>query len=337
MSILALDGFDHYATAHLEEKAVDDTSGWIDLGGRCDSYAYFNNTVGSGIRYGVTNSDEWGQVGVAYTPGSAYPNSSTNIVQIGNPDGTVLCFLSVETDGAVRIWSGVNQVLGTAEGTSGAGVAVLNDFVYFELRFRIHASAGELRLYVNGTNTLDATGLNLGSTPFGTVLFILNSSSGGCVDDIYIMNGEGASPSNTAVALGDVHVATILPESDASKGWTPSSGTRHSDLVDDPEPDDDATYVSSSTPGQIDSYNYPDLYRTSQTVYAVQTNIHARKDGIKNRTIKDIVNGSAGEEKAVAAENYVFHRQAHTLNPATGEPWTLSAVNNSIFGVELES
>ena len=335
MSLLTIDGFDHYGTSELDLKGVQDGSGSIDTGGRCGTKCYHNASLGDGLRYGVTNTHELGQVGCAYNPGTAYPTSSTNIVQVGDADGNVLCFVSCETNGALKIWNGVNQILGTEIGATGAGVAVLNDFIYIEFRFRVNGSTGELRLFVGGTQLLSGTSLNVAGNPFGTVKFILNSD--GCFDDVYIMNGAGTQ-NNASEALGDVHVATIYPVSDSSRGWTPSAGSQHSDLVDDPSiPDFDATYVRSETAGAVDSWNFTDLYRTSQVVYGAQTSIFARKEGIENRTIKAVVGSARGEEQAVSAENYVYQREMFDLDPTNSQPWTLSKVNSTVFGVELES
>jgi hypothetical protein len=344
MALLMLDGFDHYTTAELDQKAVSETGGAIVTGGRCGTQCYTNASVGSGITYGVTNTSEWGQVGIAYTPGSAFPLTTKNIIQVGNGEGDneTEAFVSAESDGSLKIWRGFNQMTGTQEGQTAAGVIQLDAYIYIEFRFRIHATLGELRLYVDGVQLLDATGLDTrqfaSAPPWGTVTFILGGA--GCIDDVYIMNDDGAI-NDTSVALGSVHVATLRPAADVAVAWTPNLGGSHANLVNEAVPDGDGTFVTTTVPGAVDLFQLPETVVASSVVHGVQTNIHARKTGAAPRRLRAVVTPGAinrfGVLEAPTSENYVVHREVHETNPDLGTAWTLAAFNATKFGVELNA
>jgi hypothetical protein len=112
----------------------------------------------------------------------------------GNGVTQVHVGLRVETTGALT----VTRSTSTALVTSAAGIMVSNTWYYVEIQTKAHATAGTAIVRVNGTEVINATGLNT-YTPTGPVLFdgvrVAPNVSGSVhlYDDLYISTGAGCA------------------------------------------------------------------------------------------------------------------------------------------------
>jgi hypothetical protein len=159
------------------------------------------------------------------------------------------------------------------------------------------------------------------------------------------MNGGGANNAE-AGTLGDVHVEALIAQPDSVAAgthadWTPSSGVDHGAMVDDAVPDDNATYNESSTPGNLDSYEYPSLAVIAD-VRAVQSVMSVAKSlDVGSRNIRVFTRPGAtdrfGAVQPVAGSSYLYYRKNEDLNPDTSLPYTVAEVNGMEAGVELNA
>jgi hypothetical protein len=156
---------------------------------------------------------------------------------------------------------------------------------------------------------------------------------------MYVVDTSGT---DQTTFCGDVHVETTLPTSDgANTDFTPDTGTTHYTQVDDSTstfPDGDSTYVASSDVNDKDTYGFADLAILTGTVYAIQTNIYARKDDAATREIAPVIRqgGSDYDGTTVAlSTSYAFKSQIYENDPSDSANWTVGKVNSAEFGVKV--
>ena len=154
------------------------------------------------------------------------------------------------------------------------------------------------------------------------------------MDDFYMLDQSGSAPLNDF--LGDCRIDTIYPSADGTySDFTPSTGSTHYTLVDEATPNT-TDYVSSSTVGNRDSYQFQDIAALSaQTIYGVQVNAAIVKDDAGARSAATFVrSGSSNSDGAGVglSTSQTYISQIFTTDPNTGAAWTESAVNAAQFG-----
>jgi hypothetical protein len=263
-------------------------------------------------------------------------------------DSPIFQFQQVGGAAVASVWlqnsTGRLYVTNAAGSTVATGSTILavNTWYYIELEVVVAGASGTCELRLNGiAGEVPSTTGNFGSTAIGRIQFSYwgpANSSGlyGYFDDIYVADSTGAAPRNTF--MGDNRVETLYPVADgANTAWTPSSGTAHWSRVNETTPDGDTTYVSSSNPGDRDSYQYNSLSTLVGVVHGVQTNLLARKDDAAARQIADVIRMGGtnydGTTTAGLTTSYLYYSTIHNQAP-TGSDWTISSVNTTEFGVK---
>jgi len=272
----------------------------------------------------------------------AHPSGNRHLV--GVLDGSShQCCVRFNLDGTVSAVRGDGG--GTVLATSVATFPI-SIFDYYEVKFVVHNTTGSIEVRKNGTtilttgatNTRGGTANNSGATiaflhQGGTV-----GSAGLDLDDVYICDGQGSANNDF---LGDCRVDATFPNAEASTiEFTPSTGTDNSALVDDNPSNDDTDYVSSSTPGDHDLYDFPAIAPTAGSVFGVAVHITARKDDAGVREIRDKIRqgGTTYDGTTVGiSTSYDMYTEIHEEDPDTSAPWTIAGVNSAEFGVELVS
>ncbi len=131
--------------------------------------------------------------------------------------------------------------------------------------------------------------------------------------------------------------ATSVPISDGSTlEWTPNSGTTHYTRLGDPagSPDDDTTYVSTSTDSFGDSVDCaPFSLPGTVSIDSVQIIARAKLTaGSGNIRIHGVINGSATFGPAgpqAVTGSYANYTETWTTNPDTGQVWTQADVQGT--------
>ncbi|HSX06745.1 MAG TPA: hypothetical protein VLG92_03430 [Candidatus Saccharimonadia bacterium] len=176
-----------------------------------------------------------------------------------------------------------------------------------------------------GTNTtIDAIGLN-GQFQGGNTYY----------DDLYICNASGAT-NNTF--LGDVRIQTLLPNGAGSSTQLAPTGSGTNYLNANEVPDSTATYNSSSTVGQRDTYAMGDLLAGTGNIFAVQQTMGAFKSDSGAASMKNAQKSGAtvsyGATRSLGTSPAVYTDVFET-NPATGSAYTASDVNALEGGAEV--
>jgi hypothetical protein len=143
--------------------------------------------------------------------------------------------------------------------------------------------------------------------------------------------------------IGDVRIETIYPDGDGTTtDFTPTgAGTTNADRVDDGDtgPDDDTTYVESSTVGHIDLYTMENLSTAAiSTVHAVQAVNFSKKDDAGTRTVRNLVRTGTTTDNGPSGglnEAYNYFTNILEEDPDTATTWTESGVNGVEVGHEV--
>lgn len=350
--LVHVDGFDHVSTADYLKKWTAAAPGSII------SSAITRFGVGQACRLTTTGHS----LSTAIPPhatiigGAAFRFPQMNPGHIwccgnGGYGATSQVGISVTSGGNIQAWrssnnpgfspGGASSGFNNAIGAPSVNALAINTWYYIEVKAVIHASAGTVEVRVNGSSAgwINLTGQNtLNSGPTASIAGFGVPVAGAdlaYLDDCYLANGDTSDPlNNIANFLGDVRVVTIFPSlgNGSNVGFTPSTGTDHGAMVDDPTPDDDTTYNSSSVVGQIDTYNYPPV-GLAGTVKAIQIVNYAKKDVAGTCEMAAMAGATPGTSVTVATD-YVHIKQVSAKNPLTGLAWLTSEIDALEFGIK---
>jgi hypothetical protein len=235
-------------------------------------------------------------------------------------------------DGANYHWT-LKNLGGTVLGTGTANVGV-NVWQYLELKVVVSATVGTVELRLDGATSPDitASGLNTGAVNVNEIVVgFVNAAT--YYDDIYVVDTSGSAPTNTW--LGDSRVETLYPSSNGTNtAWT---GV-YTDVDDPATFDSDTTYISSATPGDLETYGMTNLSVATGTVFAVQTNLIARKDDAGLRTIAPVIRTGgtdyAGTTTATLSSSYLDYTQLYDRQDPVAADWSVTTVNAMEAGVK---
>ena len=251
--------------------------------------------------------------------------------------------VSVELDGSNRLTVERGAtLLATSE------KALLFGKGYFiEIKWSIANSIGadSFVVRVNGETwiTLDAATDTQARASNNMDLIQLEGAVGTCYfDDLYILDLTGPAPTNDF--LGDCRVVCLDPDGNGTTSDFVGSDSNSVDNylhVDETAPDDDTSYVESSTVNHEDLYTFDNLAVTPDTIFGVQTQAVVKKDDAGARTGKLLarVGGTTYEGAAFSPSEgaYLNVTEIWELNPDDSAAWEEADVNGAEFGIKVES
>ena len=333
MSLLFMDGFDHYATADIAKKWTTTGSGGISAVGR---------RSGNGLSTGALTTEKSLAsnegtliVGFAINPSGAINNT---FFAFGDGSTAQLTFVFVG-DGSIQVFRGTSA--GTSLGFSTAGLFQVGVYHYVEIKAVFEnagSPGGSVVIRVDGVEVLNLAGIDTTNSTNAYANKILLGGASGVLanwDDLYVCNASGSTNNNF---LGDVRIDTLFPNGEGNYlDFTCSTGTTHNTLVDETTPNT-SDYNESSTVGAKDSYALGDLSAiTSQTIYGIQVLGAILKDDAGARSIKvGVRTSSAGSPGSLAqaasaalSTSQLYYASIHETDPSTGIAWTGSGVNGA--------
>lgn len=267
-------------------------------------------------------------------PGAA----NKNIFQLYDGGGGYVAGLNVDNSTHLAVYAnGGSTLVGT-----GTTPIAMNTWYYVELKIVVAGASGSCELHVNGLSSpaeIPATTGNFGTNNIGRFSMQRNGNnqSDVCGDDWYILDLTGPAPQNNF--LGDVTVETLMPNGDgAHTAWVPTPVGTHWNKENEIPPDNDTTYVSSSNPGDLDTYTVTPLAQPTGAVYGVMTNLYARKNDAAVHTIAPVIRQSGtdniGATTVGLSTSYLWYRQLYPLD-TTGAAWTPTSVDNAEYGIKM--
>lgn len=265
----------------------------------------------------------------AYWDGTGSQSARFRLSSTASGPGTLVAALQFRSDQYIDILNAAGSVVATS-----SAPLVNQQWAHVELVGTIGTSV-TLTLYVNGTQSAQATGANVGTASAISISMENMAGNGGPYvqwDDIFV--------AAAATQLGDSRVETIRPTSAGTYAqWAPNASTNVSRVGtanDTSSYDGDTTYNADLTVGHKDSFVPSQLATVSGTVHAVQINLVASKDDAGSRQIADLIRQSStdyqgSQNDSPSQGSYSIFSQIHNQDP-TGTDWTVSTVNGDEYG-----
>lgn len=340
MAHLFGDSFDYYNSAQIVRK--------YPINQRPDFFTVFapGRFGGQAVEYNQQN-DSSGLLIRAVAPAdgkSLYWGAAIQQVDTGRTPllvafvhgVTVQAYALLGNDTKVRVYRGNGTLLATGTHPIGS-----NQWAYIEVYCKVDPAAGAIEVKIAGAVDIPLTGglntSNDGAAAADGFLLGAGGVSGGRIvwDDLYV---------NDAQFEGDQHVFCLNPngagfDTHWAIGGSAPAATNWDSVQETPE-DDDVTYVSSATAGDIDTYALTDITSLAGSVLYVAVNVVSRKDDAGARTIAAVVRPSIVDQLGAAfgvLDQYADAQTVFELNPDNAAPWTLADVNGAQAGVKLVS
>ncbi len=328
MSLLFIDGFDHYDELLTKWDVRRTGSG--------NGYSIVQNrgrfTPGA-LKVGGNSGDE---------ELVKFIDSSTEIIIGHAVQYDTDCLYDVEINGSggspaigritinapdIFLHNASGSVVASALGALTAGV-----WSYIEIRIKSHGTLGEMELKVNGVAAASATGTNTSGAAIEEFVVDLHITGDNCwIDDLYVLNTEGAT-NNTF--LGDVRVTALRPKAaGSSTTFTPTEATGWQS-TDETLHDGDTSYVEG---GQINAaedytnFEFTDIGLAPGTIYGAQVVNATKKTDAGRLDYKDemVIAGTRydnGTDVVATSGEYKMTTFIRDTDPSDDATWTESKI-----------
>jgi hypothetical protein len=315
------------------QQSADDASYWV-----VDAAYALPGSNGGGLRVGAYSngrnlvktlplgSQATRCFSVWFNPGSGNTQTGTPIIaffDVGSEQ------LSVRLDGSAHIIVSRNgNTLATSTNTVSS-----NTWYHLQFKATIHNTTGAYEVKVNNTST--------NWIPAATNQNTRGTGTNNTANQVAI--GSGSSWTFTQVAIADDFTGQVQGVFLRGAGpgnvnqWAANSGDNRG-AVADRVPDDDASFISSTTSGNVDLYVMEKLPSAgTPTILGVQHVIYAKQDAGVQRTLRPKTR-AAGTTRSGTSVNtgasYTYITEAVSVDPETGVAWTRTSLDATEFGVE---
>jgi len=333
MALLFMDGFDHYNDVTELGRKWDESSFGASLpAGRFGGQALYYVNQDSCSK--SINDKTTIIVGFALKASRA-SNVLTAWLRFF-VDGGQMISLYETTTGSVVVYRATGSGL-IAESSQGV-FAVNSVWQFIEFKFTIDNTVGSYQVKINGTSILSGSGVDTqnGSVSYVDTIQLGPTTNGGQLqyDDFYLMDNSGSYNNDF---IGDCKIETLWPSGVGNYSqWTPSAGNNYEN-VDDTAPDDDSTYNDGDTNSDKDSYAMGNLTTTSGTIFAVQSNIYAKKTDagtVKYKPLLYINSSDYVGDEISPGDTYNYSTYIDEVNPDDSLAWEVADINALEGGIQ---
>jgi len=250
--------------------------------------------------------------------------------------------IRIAADGELQVYDG-NTIL------VGSGGTINNDtWHHIEVKYMISGSipANSYQVRLDGAEVINLPGGTNVEGAFdddGIVGALEVQGADGANrywDNFYILSLTGVA--NTGF-IGPCFIETIYPTGDGSqKEFTGSDGDQIDNylLVDDTFPDDDTTYVESSTSGDIDVYKFANPVGNVGTIRGINLVNRARKTTTAigaSRNVAKVSGTNYFQNQFPLSRTYDYNDTTLDVNPDTNGPWTVVHFDENEFGMQFQN
>jgi len=315
MTIQWIEGFDVYPNVYDTTNGLKaiwglyGNGGEVSMvagrfGGQAVSCIGFINTLTGYIQRNITPTTTF-TIGFAVNLNTWNGGTPASSIAYVNNTGGILYGIGVDTNYHFYVYKGNpgdNNIVCT--GSINAGVGAWH---YVELSMDISAT-GFVHLYVDGTldatfsgNTSSGAPASVGFGSFGAADRTLETNV--YYDDMYF--------TDSSTNLGERRVQSLVPASDVSVQWTPSTGFTNYNLVNTlPVAGNPTQYVYANTASLQDLYGITSLSGTTTTIDCVQQRICVAKDNTAIKLVASALQSGAnvtlGNTNTISS-NYLLH------------------------------
>ncbi|MHA1948739.1 MAG: hypothetical protein ACW99G_03235 [Candidatus Thorarchaeota archaeon] len=338
MALIFCDGFDHYATAQLDEKwgftsgspSISSSAGRNGDGLLINSTEYVRKDFTSLTGAGTT----W-IFGFNFRIPTAASNFSTIRICSVYDDTNRMFYMAV--DGARD-----KLLVATDNQSRSVPVQIKDDDTWHFIECKISWD-GDITAIVRVDGNEFFNSALTSNEPIDSEFnrFYLGSESGSDqhhFDDFYLLDDTGTVNNDF---LGEIAIEAVLPNgAGTNSDMTPTGAATNHEATDENPPDSDTTYVVSGTLNNKDSHATGNLTTTSiSDVLGVQTNLFARKESSSTRELKDVIRSGGTDYNGSVSQglttSYEYYATPHDTNPNTGVQFTETNFNSAEFGYEI--
>ena len=277
-------------------------------------------------------------VGGCAGDGATSPGSIWHFLQCY--DGSTLQIALGYSDATrtVRVYRGTTLI------AEGGALPTSTTFVCVEARILIAAASGKVTVLVNGAQVLDYSGDTLESateqiTRVNVGMGLISSAGWHrevLILDDFAINDTTGTRNNGRIGQGGI--IALWPNADtADKDWARSAGSDNYALVNSVPPDDDATYVTATSVGDRDLYEFGNLTNVN-SIDAIAISGRLKTTfgagapvGFAMRS--GATTGDVGSHQAAGA--WTTFTDVVEADPNTAAAWTLAAVNSLQAGFTI--
>lgn len=238
--------------------------------------------------------------------------------------------LNVETDGKLSLKRGGGS--GTLLATSAATCLANDTWTYVEVHAKVDNTQGSVTVYADNVAVISVTGIDtqaLSAASIDGVEFVPWR-----IDDVYICDrtATAANPYVSPFGKG-FHVMVNRTSADSTVQWTPASGTNE-DCIDDATPD--GTQNSAAFAGKQDLFTMAALSSSVDRIYAVQSNLIAKKSASSSgATLADVCQMDGTDIVATAQSldtALTDKRTIYATTPDDHREWDYATYNATLRG-----
>ena len=350
MTILFVDGFDHYGTTR--SNMTDGAWAEVDLGVPVSLTTLKSRTGTHSLRVN-TNT-------VSVAPARRVLGGAKTTVGVAaafwlsdlpNVNNRFFLYDYRDTANSVQLTvvlqsTGIIEVMrGTASGTSIGATTVpamtAGAWTHVETLTTFNDTTGSCEIRVNGVTVLSITGADTVNTsnvessqvsflPSGGVLSI-DTGVDAYIDDVYCYDDSGAY-NNTFI--GDKKVFTLFPNADtAQDDWTRNTGSVSFENIDEADPDDDTTYLYANpggSPNIVSEFELDNLPADVTAISAVVTVNRLKKTDAGTADVTSSLVSAVSESTGTSnpmTTAYTYYHDVFEADPDTSSPFTPTAVD----------
>jgi hypothetical protein len=353
MALLFCDNFQRYGTGTLASPPAELTEGEVYAEATYINPATDPDPSGSGLVLQIGSNSASNIDGTlrkvlpaaATTIGCGFrfwvddlPSSSAAqpLIFAANDSGNVnIIGAKVRTDGYIEVRRGANLIEDVfwpsipLVATSAGPVITAGAWQQIEIKLVIDASAGSIEIRVDGVVAINATGVNTGSVSSTQIVHVQPRTNGNWYMKDYFIWDTSGSLNNSF--FGNCFVHSLVPDGDVSGTWTALGGGMSYTEIDEADPDDDTSYISSAWPAATaEVVTLSDLPPEATRVLGMMTLIRAKKtDGGDATLVSSLVSTTNTVDGAATpiTTAYSYWTDIFETDPDTSAAWTVAAAN----------
>jgi hypothetical protein len=345
VAIRLIESFDHYNDiTEFQRKGWSYSDGGdmsINFSGgpRFNGYSIYFSGGGSTSYASISKSLTTNE-NVLYAGSAHYISTITFAPYFSFADsGTQQVGWRINTNGSVSVI--VGGVAGTVLATTPISSVIASTWVHIAIEVTIHSSSGTVKLWINGDLVVDLSSQDTqqsANSYANQVVFGSRLSTGETfyIDDFY--SGDDTGSINTSCPTEARVGALYSTSSGTYQEWSYVGTTYAWQAVDDATPDDDTSYIYSSTSGTRATFTFADLEADADSVYAVQFVNYGRKDDADVRATRFLMGMPSGTfyeygTGSYMGSSYQYFTYIQETDPITGDPLTPTIINDNEVGV----
>jgi hypothetical protein len=237
----------------------------------------------------------------------------------------------LNTSRKIEVLDTTGAIVGTSTMALSVGV-----WYYIEIKATI-GNTGSVEVKVDSNTEINATSIDIMNSANAYVdnMRVRGNTAVLSIDDLYLLDITGVINNDF---LGDSRIDPFFPTADSTTQWLPSAGVTNYTNVDDTAPNGDTDYVYSSTPGDIDLYDFGNMPIGTGEVFGVQVVANARKMDAGTRNLKVKVKSGATTQTSgilTLSTTYANHIAMFEDSDGAGTVWDKTLVDAAQIGIEV--